>query len=151
MDIARKVHFISGQRSDWQRSILYMKSSIRIKSDTVVSGILSINRNAQSCSLLVLSSASNATLYICGAEPESFVSGDLVRVFLRQAIIQLSGPSSAHQRNAIWWRFAGWPMMAKTIGISQAVRWWPIIKCWLGSFVVFEGVRTSIPEETHSF
>ena len=36
----------------------------------------------------------------------------------------ISGPSSARQRNAF--------------------KWWPKIKCWLGSFVMIQGIRTSI-------
>ena len=31
-------------------------------------------------------------------------------------------------------------------GVSLAVRWWPNIECWLGSFVIFQGIRTSIKQ-----
>ena len=39
----------------------------------------------------------------------------------------------------------------KTDGVSQASWWWPNIECWLGSFVIFKGVQTSIPEESYCF
>ena len=45
-----------------------------------------------------------------------------------------SKPSSARQRNAIKWRFAGGAIMAQ-----------------LGSFVIFQGVRTSIAKEPYIF
>ena len=32
-----------------------------------------------------------------------------------------------------------------------AGRWWPYIECWLGSFVIFQGSRTSIAKEPYSF
>ena len=36
-------------------------------------------------------------------------------------------------------------------GVSLAGRWWPNIKCWLGSFVIFQGVRTSIARKPYIF
>ena len=32
-------------------------------------------------------------------------------------------------------------------GVSLARRWWPNIECWLGRFVIFQGVRTSIAKK----
>ena len=32
-----------------------------------------------------------------------------------------------------------------------AYRWWPIMKYWLGSFVFFQGIRTSIAKEPYIF
>ena len=29
-------------------------------------------------------------------------------------------------------------------GVSLACQWWPNVDCWLGSFVIFQGIRTSI-------
>ena len=29
-------------------------------------------------------------------------------------------------------------------GVSLACQWWPNIDCWMGSFVIFQGTRTSI-------
>ena len=34
-------------------------------------------------------------------------------------------------------------------GVSLAYRWWPNIECWLRSFVVFQGIRTSIATKTY--
>ena len=52
----------------------------------------------------------------------------------------ISGPSSARQRNAIYLN-----------GVSLACRWWPNIECWLGSFIVFQGIRTSIAKKSYIF
>ena len=32
-----------------------------------------------------------------------------------------------------------------------ACRWWPDIECWLGSFVTFQGIRTSIAKKPYIF
>ena len=45
----------------------------------------------------------------------------------------ISRPSSACQRN------------------SLACRWWPSIGCWIGSFVIFQGFRTSIAMKPYIF
>ena len=58
----------------------------------------------------------------------------------------LNGPSSARQRNAI---FIGPP--AKRHGVSLAGRWWQNIKCWLGRFVIFQEIRTSITRKPYNF
>ena len=34
-------------------------------------------------------------------------------------------------------------------GVSLAGRWWPNIECWLGSFVIFQGTRTSIVKKLY--
>ena len=57
----------------------------------------------------------------------------------RIPLTKKSGPLSAHQRNAIKWRFAGVPMMP------------PNIEYWLVSFVIFQGIWTSIAKETLYF
>ena len=36
-------------------------------------------------------------------------------------------------------------------GVSLAGRRWPNIECWLGSFVIFQGIRTSITKKTYIF
>ena len=46
-----------------------------------------------------------------------------------------SRPIIAYQRNAI----------------SLASRWWPYLKCWLGSLVIFKGIRTSIAKKPYIF
>ena len=38
---------------------------------------------------------------------------------------------------------------ARYHGVSLAGRWWPNIECWLGSFVIFQGLRTSIAMEPY--
>ena len=45
------------------------------------------------------------------------------------------GPSAARQRNAI----------------LLAGRFWPNIECWLGSFAIFQGIRTWFAKELNSF
>ena len=35
--------------------------------------------------------------------------------------------------------------------VSLAGQWWPNIECWLGSFVVFQGIRTSIAKKPYVF
>ena len=35
--------------------------------------------------------------------------------------------------------------------VSLACRCWPNIECWLGSFVIFQGIRTSIAKKPHIF
>ena len=36
-------------------------------------------------------------------------------------------------------------------GVSQACGCWPNIKCWLGSFVIFQRIRTSIAKKPYIF
>ena len=36
-------------------------------------------------------------------------------------------------------------------GFSLAGWWWPIIKCWLGSFLILQGIRASIAKEPYIF
>ena len=40
---------------------------------------------------------------------------------------------------------------AKHHGILLVGRWWPKIECWLGSFVIFQGIRTSIAKKPYVF
>ena len=42
-------------------------------------------------------------------------------------------------------------MRGGRIKISQACRGWSYIECWLGSFVFFKGVRTSIAKKPYIF
>ena len=51
--------------------------------------------------------------------------------------ITINGPSSTRQRNAIKWRFAGGPMVVR--------------HRMLGSFVVLQGIRTSIAKKPYIF
>ena len=36
-------------------------------------------------------------------------------------------------------------------GVSLAGRWWPNMECWIGSFVIFQRIRTSIAKEPYIF
>ena len=36
-------------------------------------------------------------------------------------------------------------------GVSLACRWWPNIECWLGSFVIVQGIRTNIAKKPFIF
>ena len=36
-------------------------------------------------------------------------------------------------------------------GVSLAGRWWPNIECWLGSFVVLQGIRDSFTKKSYIF
>ena len=47
----------------------------------------------------------------------------------------ISRPSSTYQWNII--------------GVLMAGRWWPNIDCWLGIFVIFQGIRTSIAKKSY--
>ena len=35
--------------------------------------------------------------------------------------------------------------------VSLACRLWPNMECWIGSFVIFQGIRTSIAKEPYIF
>ena len=85
------------------------------------------------------------------ADPESFVRGgpNLITFYLFFCFFlvdegigdpdfTINGPSSTRQRNAI-------------NGVSLAGRQRPNIECWLGSFVIFQGIRTSIAKKTYIF
>ena len=61
-----------------------------------------------------------------------------------------------------WWRekgskyhckraIIGPPVKRHLNGVSLADRLWPNIECWLGSFVVFQGIRTSIGKKSYIF
>ena len=34
-------------------------------------------------------------------------------------------------------------------GVSLACQWWHNIECWLGSFVIFQGIRTNIAKKPY--
>ena len=36
-------------------------------------------------------------------------------------------------------------------GVSLVGQWWPITECWLGSFVVLQGIQTSIDKRPYIF
>ena len=45
----------------------------------------------------------------------------------------------------------GLPAQRHLNGVSLACRWWPNIKFWLGSFVIFQEIRTSIAKKPYNF
>ena len=49
------------------------------------------------------------------------------------------------------WATIGPPAKRNLNDLSLAGQWWPNIECWLGSFVIFQGIRTSIAKEPYSF
>ena len=59
--------------------------------------------------------------------------GDIVDDGREDPYTTISGPSSKRHVN----------------GVSLMGRWWPNIGFWLGSFVVLQGIRTSIAKKTH--
>ena len=50
-----------------------------------------------------------------------------------------------------YWAIIGPPAKRHLNVVSLAGRWWPTIECWLGSFVVLQGIRTSIAKEPFIF
>ena len=50
----------------------------------------------------------------------------------------LSGPSSSRHHH-------------RPASETLAGRWWPITECWLGSFVVLQGIQTSIAKRPYIF
>ena len=49
------------------------------------------------------------------------------------------------------WTIIGPPAKRHLNGVSLADRWLPNIKCWLGSFVIIQGIRTSIARKPYIF
>ena len=45
----------------------------------------------------------------------------------------------------------GPPAKCHLNGVSLACQWWPNIECWLGSFVIFQSIRTSIDKKPYTF
>ena len=52
-----------------------------------------------------------------------------------------------HSKRAI----IGPPAKRHLNGVSLACRRWPNIECWLGSLVIFQGIRTSITKKSYIF
>ena len=55
--------------------------------------------------------------------------------------------SKYHYKRAI----IGPPAKRQLNGILLACRCWPNIECWLGSLVIFQGIRTSIAKKPYIF
>ena len=75
------------------------------------------------------------------ADPESFVRGgpNLIPFFFLVEGIEdpntaINGPVKRH------WN-----------GVSLAGRWWPNFECWLGSYVILQGIRTYIAKKPYIF
>ena len=45
----------------------------------------------------------------------------------------------------------GPPVKHHLNGVSLACRWWPNIECWLGSFVIVQGIGNSIAKKPYIF
>ena len=57
------------------------------------------------------------------------------------------GGSKYHYKRAI----IGPPAKRHLNGVSHACWWWPNIECWLGGFVVFQGIWTRIAKKPYIF
>ena len=80
------------------------------------------------------------------ADPESFVRG--VQLWQRFFLVWWGEEGSKyHYKRAM----IGPPAKRHLNGVSLACRWWPYIECWLGSFVNFKGIRTSIAKKPYIF
>ena len=49
------------------------------------------------------------------------------------------------------WAIIGPPVKRHLNDVSLVGRWWPNIECWLGIFVIFRGIRTSIAKKPNIF
>ena len=77
-----------------------------------------------------------------GADPESLVrGGPNVTFFL------VYEKSKYHYM----WDIIGPPAKRHWNGVSLTSRWWPNIECWLGSFVIFQVIRSSIAKKPYIF
>ena len=75
-------------------------------------------------------------------DPESFFRGGSTILFLVNGEIQKPLKVGQHRpacKMPFKWCFPGVPMMAQHI------------ECWLGSFVIFQGIRTSIAKNSYIF
>ena len=80
------------------------------------------------------------------ADPESFSRGDptLTTFFLVD-------DGREDPNTTLSGAIIGPPAKRHFNGVSLAGRWWPNIECWLGSFVVLQGTRTSIAKKSYIF
>ena len=62
-----------------------------------------------------------------------------------QMMMGFVGSSKYHYKGAI----IGPPAKRYLNGVSLEYRWCPNIECWLGSFVIFQGIRTSITKKPY--
>ena len=94
------------------------------------------------------------TLISC-ADPESFVRGGpifkcfFLCVFCFCFVFSWYGEvgSKFHYHRAI----IGPPAKCHLNGVLLGCRWWPNIECWLGSFVIFQGIGNSIAKKPYNF
>ena len=70
-----------------------------------------------------------------------------VQLWQRFFKLMRGGGSKYHFKRAI----IGPPAKRHLNGVSLACRCWPNIECWLGSFVIFQGIRTSIAKKPFIF
>ena len=86
----------------------------------------------------------NCRLQPC-ADPESFVRGgpNLITFF-----VEGWNKGSKYRFN---WVIIDQSAKRHLNGVSLAGRWWSNIECWLGSFVIFQGIRTSIAKKPYIF
>ena len=89
-------------------------------------------------------------LTFCVAYAESFVRGgpNLIDFFLKFSFSWWGNIGSKYHYK---WAIFCPPAKRHLNGVLLAGRWWPNIECWLGSFVVFQGIRTSIAKKPYIF
>ena len=84
--------------------------------------------------------------YTCGC-PQNF--SEWVQLCLRYFFLSWwgEGGSKYHYEQAIMG-----PLAKRLLnGVSLACRWWPNVECWLGSFMIFQGIQTSIAKKPYIF
>ena len=93
-----------------------------------------------------------------GLEPEPWYGSKLFASSMHGTRIFLDGVhfwrfffylifSKYHEKRAI----IGPPAKRHLNGVSLACQWWPNIECWLGSFMIIQGILTSIAKKPYIF
>ena len=71
--------------------------------------------------------------------------GPILTTFFFSLSWWVEGGSKLHYKRA----FISPPAKRHLNGVSLMCRWWPNIECWLGSFVIFQGIRTGIAKKPY--
>ena len=84
--------------------------------------------------------------HITSTDPESFFRGDPTQLWQLYFLMRERG-SYYHLK----WTIIGLSAKGHLNGVPLAGWWWPTVERWLGSFVIFQRIWTSIAKELHSF
>ena len=84
------------------------------------------------------------------ADPESYVRGGLTTFFIVDVVMnerrEERGFKYCYKQASIS------PSAKRHLnGVSLAGQWWPNIEFWLGSFMIVQGIRTSITKKPYIF